>query len=55
MTTRRRKGPTGPSNTRRTDTDRWRRAGEWVALILKVLAYAVGLAVTLAGNGCGPT
>ncbi|RLK12666.1 hypothetical protein DER29_5950 [Micromonospora sp. M71_S20] len=50
----RRKGPSRPTRNRRTDANRWRDVGEWVALILKVLTYAVGLAVTLAGNGCGP-
>ncbi|WP_281182196.1 hypothetical protein [Micromonospora mirobrigensis] len=39
---------------RQTNANRWRTVGEWVALTLKVLTYAVGLAVTLAGNGCGP-
>lgn len=47
-------GPNGPSKKRQADAERWKRVGEWVALTLKVLAYAVGLAVTLAGKGCGP-
>lgn len=53
MTTRR-KGHSGPKKYRQTNTNRWRDVGEWAALILKVLAYAAGLAVTLAGYGCGP-
>ncbi|MBB5115507.1 hypothetical protein FHU28_005346 [Micromonospora echinospora] len=52
--TRRRKGPLGPSKNRRTNANRWRDAAEGVAVVLKLFAYAVGLAVTLAGNGCGP-
>ncbi|WP_349880832.1 hypothetical protein ABIH81_14955 [Micromonospora sp. HUAS YX12] len=52
--TMRRKGPSGSGKNRRTNANRWRDVGEWVALALKVLAYAAGLAVTLAGNGCGP-
>ncbi|MGW0503425.1 hypothetical protein [Micromonospora sp. NPDC003241] len=50
----RRKGPSGPSKNRRTNANRWRDVGEWVALALKVLAYAAGLAMALAKNGCGP-
>ncbi|NJC10616.1 hypothetical protein F4558_000442 [Micromonospora profundi] len=50
----RRKGPSGPRKNRRNNANRWRDVGEWVALALKVLTYSIGLAVTLAGNGCGP-
>ncbi|GAA4460971.1 hypothetical protein [Phytohabitans houttuyneae] len=32
----------------------WRKVGEAVALVLKVLAYGVALVVTLV-KGCGPT
>lgn len=54
--TTRRKGPSRPSNkNRRTTTNQWRDAGEWLALILKVLAYLATLAVTLSGYGCGPS
>jgi hypothetical protein len=52
---KRKKGPYGPNRNRRADTEWWKRAGEWAALTFKVLAYAVGLAVTLAGKGCGPS
>ena len=52
--TKRRTGPCSPRRNRRTNANRWRNVGEWVALSLKVLAYTVGLVVTLAGNGCGP-
>lgn len=52
---KRRKRPYGPSRNRRADAEWWKRVGEWVALTFKVLAYAVGLAVTLASKGCGPS
>ena len=52
--TTRRKGPSSPKKNRRTNADRWRDVGEWLALILKVLVYLAGLAVTLSGYGCGP-
>lgn len=45
--------PAGRRRTRRTDTNRWRTAGEVSATILRVLAAAVALYGAV--QGCGPT
>ncbi|GIJ12211.1 hypothetical protein Van01_54250 [Micromonospora andamanensis] len=51
---KRRRRASGPSRNRRNATNRWRDVVEWGALAVKVLSYAIGLAVTLAQKGCGP-
>ena len=51
--TKRRRGPTGPSKIRQTKADQWRRAGEWAALVLRVVVYVVQVAVMVAGNRDG--
>ncbi|ADU06203.1 MULTISPECIES: hypothetical protein [Micromonospora] len=50
----RKKGRQVPTKTRQADAEQTRRSSEWVVPALRVLAYALWLAATLAGKGCGP-
>lgn len=49
-------GATSPSCTPPCTASRWRKVGEAIALVLKVVAAIASLLVTiLSSKGCGPT
>lgn len=48
-------GPTSPSSTPPTSTERWWKAGKVVVLVMQGLACTATIVGVLVSNGCGPT